>query len=57
MFNIIKKEIDWNGKKRSIETGKIARQADGAVILKSGDTVILAKRWSNCHTNATQQRH
>ena len=42
MFNIIKKEIDWNGKKLSIETGKIARQADGAVILKSGDTVILA---------------
>tara|TARA_A100001011_G_scaffold400875_1_gene520383 strand:- start:20480 stop:22555 length:2076 start_codon:yes stop_codon:yes gene_type:complete len=42
MFNIIKKEIDWNGKKLSIETGKIARQADGAVILRSGDTVILA---------------
>jgi len=42
MFNIVKKEIDWNGKKLSIETGKIARQADGAVILRSGDTVILA---------------
>ena len=42
MFNIKKKEIDWNGKKLSIETGKIARQADGAVILRSGDTVILA---------------
>ena len=42
MFNIVKKEIDWCGNKLSIETGKIARQADGAVILKSGDTVILA---------------
>src|SRR5210317_1810103 len=42
MFNIVKKEIDWNGKKLSIETGKIARQSDGAVILRSGDTVILA---------------
>ncbi|MDC0435774.1 polyribonucleotide nucleotidyltransferase [Pelagibacteraceae bacterium] len=42
MFNIVKKEIDWNGKKLSIETGKIARQADGSVILRSGDTVILA---------------
>ena len=42
MFNIVKKEINWSGKKLSIETGKIARQADGAVILKSGDTVILA---------------
>ena len=29
-------------KKLSIETGKIARQADGAVILRSGDTIILA---------------
>ncbi|MSP06475.1 MAG: polyribonucleotide nucleotidyltransferase [Candidatus Fonsibacter sp.] len=42
MFKIVKKEIVWGGKKLSIETGKIARQADGAVILTSGDTVILA---------------
>ena len=42
MFNIVKKEINWAGKKLSIETGKIARQANGAVILRSGDTVILA---------------
>lgn len=42
MFKIVKKEIIWGGKKLSIETGKIARQADGAVILTSGDTVILA---------------
>ena len=42
MFNIVKKEIDWAGKKLSIETGKIARQADGAVILRWGDTVIIS---------------
>ena len=42
MFKIVKKEIDWAGKKLSIETGKIARQADGAVILRCGDTVILS---------------
>jgi polyribonucleotide nucleotidyltransferase len=42
MFKIVRKEIVWSGKKLSIESGKIARQADGAVILTSGDTVILA---------------
>jgi polyribonucleotide nucleotidyltransferase len=42
MFKIVRKEIVWGGKKLSIESGKIARQADGAVILTSGDTVILA---------------
>ena len=41
MFKVIKKEIVWNDKKLSIETGKIARQANGAVILRCGDTVIL----------------
>ena len=42
MFKVIKKEIDWNGNKLSIETGKIARQANGSIILRCGDTVILA---------------
>ncbi len=42
MFKVIKKEIEWNKKKLSIETGKIARQANGAIILKCGDTVILS---------------
>ena len=42
MFKAIKKEIDWNGNKLSIETGKIARQANGSIILRCGDTVILA---------------
>ena len=42
MFKVIKKEIVWNDKKLSIETGKIARQANGSIILRCGDTVILA---------------
>ena len=30
MFNIIRKEINWGGKPLVMETGRIARQADGA---------------------------
>ena len=39
MFKIHKEEIEINGKKISLETGKIARQADGAVIATCGETV------------------
>lgn len=35
-------EIEIRGKKLYIETGEIARQSDGAVVLKYGDTVVLA---------------
>ena len=42
MFKIIKKEIEISGKKISLETGKIARQADGAIIATCGETVVLA---------------
>ncbi len=42
MFKIFKKEIEVNGKKISLETGKIARQADGAIIATCGETVVLA---------------
>jgi len=41
MFNVVKKEINWNGKTLSIETGKIARQANGSVVVKYGNTTIL----------------
>jgi polyribonucleotide nucleotidyltransferase len=41
MFNVVKKEINWNGKTLSLETGKIARQASGSVIAKYGNTTIL----------------
>ena len=42
MFKLIKKEIEVAGKKISLETGKIARQADGAIIAQCGETVVLA---------------
>ena len=42
MFKIYKKEIEIAGKKISLETGKIARQADGAIIAQCGETVVMA---------------
>ncbi len=42
MFKIVKKEVEIAGKKISLETGKIARQADGAIIAQCGETVVLA---------------
>jgi len=42
MFKVYKKEIEVAGKKISLETGKIARQADGAIIAQCGETVVMA---------------
>ncbi len=39
MFNRVETEID--GKTISIETGKIAKQASGSVVVRSGDTIVL----------------
>jgi len=41
MFNYFRKELDWGGRKLVLETGKIARQADGAVLARLGDTIVL----------------
>lgn len=41
MFNTFRKEIDFAGKKIVLETGKVARQANGAVIASIGDTSVL----------------
>mgnify|MGYP006266609743 CR=1 FL=1 len=41
MFNVYRKSLDWSGKKLTLETGKIARQADGAVVVGMGDTSVL----------------
>ncbi len=41
MFNITKKTINWGGKELSLETGRIARQADGAVLVRYGQTSVL----------------
>jgi polyribonucleotide nucleotidyltransferase len=42
MFKQFKEEIDFGGKKIILETGKIARQADGAIIATMGETVVIA---------------
>ena len=41
MFNYFRKELDWGGRKLVLETGKIARQADGAVLISYGETIVL----------------
>src|SRR5712664_4124107 len=42
MFKIHREELDWGGRKLVLETGKIARQADGAVFASYGETTVLA---------------
>ncbi|MET3615377.1 polyribonucleotide nucleotidyltransferase [Rhizobium aquaticum] len=42
MFETHKVEIEWAGRPLILETGKIARQADGAVLATYGETVVLA---------------
>src|SRR5687767_15470261 len=42
MFDIHRVELDWGGRKLALETGKIARQADGAVIATYGETTVIA---------------
>ena len=42
MFNIDVEELDWGGKRLRLETGRMARQADGAVLVSYGETTVLA---------------
>ncbi|MEL6380051.1 MAG: polyribonucleotide nucleotidyltransferase [Pseudomonadota bacterium] len=42
MFNITKKSIEWGGRTLTLETGRVARQADGAVLATYGETTVLA---------------
>jgi polyribonucleotide nucleotidyltransferase len=42
MFDIKRKSIDWAGRKLTLETGRIARQADAAVLATYGETSVLA---------------
>ena len=41
MFKIFRKELDWGGTPLVMETGKVARQADGAVMVSLGGTTVL----------------
>ncbi|WP_019960364.1 polyribonucleotide nucleotidyltransferase [Woodsholea maritima] len=42
MFDIHKETIEWAGRPLTIETGRVARQADGAVMVTYGETTVLA---------------
>jgi polyribonucleotide nucleotidyltransferase len=42
MFNLQKESFEWGGRTLTLETGKIARQADGSVLATYGETVVLA---------------
>ena len=42
MFDTQREELDWCGRKLTLETGRLARQADGAVFATWGETTVLA---------------
>lgn len=41
MFEMYRQEMMWGGRKLSLEVGKVGRQADGAVMVRYGDTTVL----------------
>jgi len=41
MFEVFRKELMWGGRRLVLETGKVARQADGAVMATYGETTVL----------------
>jgi polyribonucleotide nucleotidyltransferase len=47
MFNVTRKEITWGGRPLVMEAGRLARQADGAVLVSYGDTVVLCTAVAN----------
>ena len=49
MFEVYRKEMNWGGRKLVLETGKIARQADGAVMASLGETTVLCTAVGDKH--------
>ncbi len=43
----IKETVQFGGKELSIETGKLAKQADGSVVVRYGDTMVLVTAVAN----------
>ena len=41
-FKVVRKEMEWGGRKLVLETGKLARQAQGAVVVTYGETEVIA---------------
>src|SRR5262249_8988530 len=42
MFDVHRVQLDWGGRPLTLETGKVARQADGAVLATYGETTVIA---------------
>src|SRR5271170_7712609 len=47
MFNIHRVQLDWGGRRLTLETGKVARQANGAVMATYGETTVLCTAVAN----------
>src|SRR5437764_3164688 len=47
MFQTFRKELTWGGRRLVLETGKVARQADGAVMATYGETTVLCTAVAN----------
>src|SRR5438552_7809712 len=47
MFQVFRKELNWGGRRLVLETGKMARQADGAVLATYGETTVLCTAVAN----------
>src|SRR5437763_13037937 len=47
MFQVYRKELMWGGRRLVLETGKVARQADGAVLATYGETTVLCTAVAN----------
>jgi polyribonucleotide nucleotidyltransferase len=47
MFDVYRKDLMWGGRRLTLETGRIARQADGAVLATYGETTVLCTAVAN----------
>src|SRR6266700_347826 len=54
MFQVYRKELNWGGRRLVLETGKMARQADGAVLATYGETTVLCTAVANKAAKAGQ---
>src|SRR6202166_3630500 len=54
MFQVYRKELMWGGRRLVLETGRIARQADGAVLATYGDTTVLVSVVAAKHSKPGQ---
>ena len=53
-FKVCRKEMEWGGRKLVLETGKLARQAQGAVVVTYGETQVIATVCAAKEVNADQ---